>query len=128
MQREVEVTEVPLTGLGQACTTADVVIIEAAAAGPEALIAPSGSYAAAICGLQAGKETWLVVGVGRALPQRLFEVIQGQLAKENPLAADEEVVPMAAFTHIVGPKGITPSSFPMREDCGVAAELLRPGL
>ena len=128
MQREVEVTEVPLTGLGQACTTADVVIIEAAAAGPEALIAPSGSYAAAICGLQAGKETWLVVGVGRALPQRLFEVIQGQLAKQNPLDADEEVVPMAAFTHIVGPNGITPSSFPMREDCGVAAELLRPSL
>ncbi|MED5541449.1 MAG: hypothetical protein VX983_05105, partial [Actinomycetota bacterium] len=79
-------------------------------------------------GLQAGKETWLVVGVGRALPQRLFEVIQGQLAKENPLDADEEVVPMAAFTHIVGPNGITPSSFPMREDCGVAAELLRPSL
>ena len=43
MQREVEVTEVPLNGLGQACATADVGILEAAAAGPEAMIALSRS-------------------------------------------------------------------------------------
>ena len=128
MRREVEVTEVPLTGLGQACATADVVIIEAAAAGPEALIAPSGSYAAAICGLHAGKQTWVVVGAGRALPQRFFEVIEDQLAKQNPLEADEEVVPMTVITHVVGPKGMALSNVAMREDCGVAAELLRPGL
>ena len=128
LQREVDVVEVPLTGLGQACATADIVILEAAAAGPEALIAPSGSYAAAICGLREGKDTWAVIGVGRALPRPFFEVIEDQLAKENVLEADEEVVPLEVFTHIIGPEGKTPSTIPMREDCAVAAELLRPSL
>ena len=127
LQRDVNVAEVPLTGLGHACATADIVVLEAAAAGPEALIAPSGSYAAAVCGLQADNEIWAVVGVGRALPRPLFAVVQEQLARENPLEADEEVVPLNVFTHVIGPEGKAQSTVPMREDCGVAAELLRPG-
>ena len=127
LQKGVEVEEVPFTGLGQACLTSDVVIVEAAAAGPRSLIAPSGSYAAAVCGMQSGSEVWAVVGHGRALPQPFFEVIEQQLATTNTLESDDEVVPIDVITHMVGPTGVRSVKDTVREDCVVAAELLRLG-
>jgi len=124
----VHVEEVPFTGLGQACSTADIVIVEAEAAGPHSLIAPSGSYAAAVCATHSEQETWAVVGHGRALPGQYFEIVESRLAMENPLEADDEVVPITATTHIVGPTGVESSDATTREDCVVAAELLRLGI
>ena len=128
MQKGVDVEEVPFTGLGQACTQSDVVIVEATASGPDAFIAPSGSYAAAVCGVQSGKQVWVVVGHGRALPQPIFEVIEKQLIAKNTMEADDEVVPIDVVTHVVGPQGVKTSESAAREDCVVAAELLRPVL
>jgi len=128
LQKGVEVEEVPFTGLGQACSRSDVVLLEATAAGPDSFIAPAGSYAAAVCGTQSGKQVWVVVGHGRALPERIFDVIENQLIAENTMEADDEVVPMSVVTHVVGPKGLSGSEDRSREDCVVAAELLRPVL
>ncbi|HAF68988.1 MAG TPA: hypothetical protein DCL16_07680 [Acidimicrobiaceae bacterium] len=128
LQKGVDVEEVPFTGLGQACTQSDVVIVEATASGPDAFIAPSGSYAAAVCGVQSGKQVWVVVGHGRALPQPIFEVIEKQLIAKNTMEADDEVVPIDVVTHVVGPQGVKTSESEAREDCVVAAELLRPVL
>ena len=127
LQKGVEVEEVPFTGLGQACLNSDVVIVEAAAAGPSSIVAPSGSYAAAVCGMQSGSQVWAVVGHGRALPQPFFEVIEQKLAAQNTMESDDEVVPIDVITHVVGPTGVRSTEDTGREDCVVAAELLRLG-
>ena len=44
------------------------------------------------------------------------------------MEADDAVVPMSALTHVVGPKGVSSSESGCREDCVIAAELLRPVL
>lgn len=104
-----EVTDVPLTGLAAACSTAEVILVEAAAAGPDAVIAAGGSHAAAAVGYVSGVEVWCVVGQGRALPQQLFEAAAGNVAGE-PWECDEELVPIGLFSHIVGPGGIEPAA------------------
>ncbi len=119
-----EVTDVPLTGLAAACSTAEVILVEAAAAGPDAVIAASGSHAAAAVGYVSGVEVWCIVGHGRALPQQLFEAAAGTLAGE-PTECDEELVPIGLFSHVVGPGGIEPAAGWQRADCPLAAELLR---
>ncbi len=47
---------------------------------------------------------------------------------ENPLEADDEIVPMSAISCVVGPNGLVDSEHAVREDCVVAAELLRLGI
>ena len=120
-----EVTDVPLAGLAAACSTAEVILVEAAAAGPEAVIAAGGSHAAAAVGYVSGVEVWCIVGQGRALPQPLFEAAAGSVADE-PWECDEEIVPIGLFSHVVGPGGIEPATGWQRADCPLAAELLRP--
>lgn len=120
-----EVTDVPLAGLAAACASADVILVEAAAAGPEAVIAAGGSHAAAAVGYVSGIEVWCVVGWGRALPQQFFEAAAASVSDE-PWECDEEVVPIGLFSHVVGPGGIEPASGWQRADCPLAAELLRP--
>ena len=120
-----EVTDVPLAGLAAACSTADVILVEAAAAGPEAVIAAGGSHAAAAVGYVSGVGVWCIVGQGRALPQPLFEAAAGTVADE-PWECDEEIVPIGLFSHVVGPDGIEPAAGWQRADCPLAAELLRP--
>ena len=120
-----EVTDVPLAGLAAACTSADVILVEAAAAGPEAVIAAGGSHAAAAVGYVSGIEVWCVVGWGRALPRQFFEAAAASVADE-PWECDEEIVPIGLFSHVVGPGGIEPATGWERADCPLAAELLRP--
>ena len=120
-----EVTDVPLAGLAAACSTAEVILVEAAAAGPEAVIAAGGSHAAAAVGYVSGVEVWCIVGQGRALPRQFFEAAAGSVADE-PWECDEEIVPIGLFSHIVGPSGIESAAGWQRADCPLAAELLRP--
>lgn len=120
-----DVTDVPLAGLAAACSNADVILLEAAAAGPDAVIAAGGSHAAAAVGYVSGIEVWCVVGWGRALPQPLFEAAAASVADE-PWECDEELVPIGLFSRVVGPDGVEPASGWQRADCPLAAELLRP--
>ncbi|MDG2112825.1 MAG: hypothetical protein P8N02_09455 [Actinomycetota bacterium] len=129
MQRDVDVVEVPLTGLGQACASADVVLVEAAAAGPSGLVAASGSLAAASVAQASGVSVWAAVPRGRALPEPLFTALLGRLAdSDDAWELDEERVPMGAISHIVGPDGRTDVADGLRADCAVAHELLRAAI
>jgi len=125
MQRDVDVVEVPLTGLGQACARADVVLVEAAAAGPSGLVAASGSYAAAAVAQAGGAEVWAVVPRGRALPAQLFDTLLTRMGDDEPWELDEEMVPLGVVSHIAGPDGVTEVSAGVRADCDVAHELMR---
>ena len=125
MQRDVDVVEVPLTGLGQACSSADVVLIEAAAAGPTGLVASAGSLAAASVGYTCSRDVWAVVPHGRALPAMLFDALLARMGDDDPWELEEEFVPIGLFSHVVGPAGVVSSEEGMRADCDVAHELLR---
>jgi hypothetical protein len=124
--RDVNVVEVPLTGLGSAAATADVVLIEAAVASANGLIAASGSLAAAASCRAGGGQTIAVVGVGRMLPAAMFDSARQSLDAESPWEDDEEFVPIELFDGAVGPEGVmTMDEFAVRADCRLAPELLK---
>lgn len=67
------VVPVPARGAGAAAATADVVLLDAAALGPEGVLVPSGSLALAAVAHHAGVPVWAVAGVGRTLPAGMWE-------------------------------------------------------
>lgn len=127
---DVEVADVPQAGLGAAAAAADLVLLEATVVGPEAFVAVAGSRAAAAVARHAGKQVWLVAGVGRLVPGRLWEVIEARLdAAEDPWDAEEEVVPLDLVTHVAGPFGMeAPADMLARVDTPIAPELFKEGV
>lgn len=121
--------DVPESGLGLAVAGADLVLLEAAAAGPEEFVATAGSAAAAALGRARGVPVWVVAGAGRVLPSRLWEALVARSRARAGPAWDqgEELVPLAWADRVVGPSGpCAPSELARRADCPVAPELLRP--
>jgi hypothetical protein len=125
----VDATEIPVSGLGTAAAAADVVLLEASAAGPEGIVAVSGSRAAAAVAHHAGVPVWAVVGLGRRLPDQLFNALLTRLALEHardPWDAPDEMVPTSLLDRVTGPVGpIEPKLAFANPDCPVAAELLK---
>ena len=71
-----------------------------------------------------GAEAWLVVGVGHALPDRLFASLRRQLDESDDDAV--EVIEANRFSRLAGPTGVDdPSALPRLVDCPIAPELLR---
>ena len=69
------------------------------------------------------REVWLVGGVGRVLPARVYEMIVSSLPPES----DFEEVSVQRFDRIAGPRGLErPADATARVDCPVVPELLRP--
>ncbi len=122
---ELDAVEVPDTGLAGAVLASDVVLLEAAAAGGGAVVATAGSRAAAAVAQHAGIPVWAVVGVGRALPVPMFDVLAARLAGDEPWEADVELVPADLIDGVLGPDGFAAQAeASTRADCPVAAELL----
>ncbi len=115
------------SGLGAAVVAAGLVLLEAAAVGPDGLLAAAGSLAAAAVGHQAGIPVWAVAGVGRVLPQPLWQAMVGRWAAgPDPWDRAEDVVPLTLVDRIVGPDG--PQSVAEavgRADCPPVPELTR---
>lgn len=101
-------------GLGGAVANADVVLLEATVAGPDAFAAVAGSSAAAALGRAAGVPVWLVAGVGRMLPERLWTAVEDRLQSAGPPPWERpvEIVPVAQCDAVIGPEGAQPSSDP----------------
>ncbi len=127
---DVDAQDVPQAGLGAAAATADVVLIEASVVGPDAFVAVAGSHAAAAVALHAGKQVWLVAGVGRFVPRRLWEVIDSRLdGADEPWEADEEIVPLDLITKVVGARGAEDVAEALRHvDTPIAPELFKEGI
>jgi hypothetical protein len=67
---------------------------------------------------------WLVAGVGRVLPPRLFEVLVRQVGQ--PEEHGFELVDLQIADRVAGPTGLDrPANLSRRIDCPVAPELLR---
>lgn len=124
--QEIEADDVPTGGLGAAVTSADVVVIEASAIGPTDAVAVAGSLAAAaVAGLVDDVRCVLVGGVGRLLPQRMFDGLERRLTDQRaPWFADDELVPLRLFDVIAHDGGVDEGTVAMRQvDCPVVAEL-----
>jgi hypothetical protein len=125
---DIEAVEVLDHGLAAAVVVSDLVVIEALAAGPDALIATAGSHAAAAVATNAGVPVWAVAGVGRVLPGALWDALAVRLddTGEEPWERLEEVVPAGLVSHVVGPDGLEEAAVGLtRTTCPVAPELLR---
>ncbi len=119
------VTEVAESGLGAAAASADAVLLESAAVGPDGFLAVAGSRAAAAVAHAEGVPVWLVAGTGSVLPQSMWDSLTRRtLGMVEPWDADEEVVPLSLVDRMVGPNGVAPPvEAATRTDCPVAPEL-----
>jgi len=110
--------EVPESGLAAAVAASDLVVLEGLAAGPDGAMCLSGSHAAAAVARHAGRGVWLVLGVGRDLPARLWEALCARLARRGDAwNVDVELVPLGLVDTVV-----TPAE---QADVPVAAELFK---
>ena len=100
LRADVDATDVPLSGLGAAASVARTT---------EA-------------------EVWLVAGVGRLLPERMFAALCDRtLSADSPWEDDVEMVPLDLVDRVIGPGGPSvPADALRRTDCPVAPELLKP--
>ncbi len=94
--------------------------------GPDAFVGVAGSRAAAAVARHAGTPVWLVAGVGRLVPRRVWDALAGRVdVAGEPWESDDELVPLDLVDRIVGPTGPLPVVDALRRtDCPVAAELL----
>jgi hypothetical protein len=128
LRADLDADDIAVDGLGAAAADADLVLLEAAAVGPSGFVAAAGSRAAAAVAHHAGRPVWVVAGVGRLLPGRMFDALAARLdALGEPWEQEEELVPLDLVDRIVGPAGAEPVDVALRRtDCPVAPELLRP--
>lgn len=127
---DVDAADVPLAGLGAAAAAADLVLLEAACVGPESFVAVAGSRAAAAVAHHGDIPVWLVAGVGRFLPARLWEVVEARLdERDEPWELDDEVVPLDLVSSVCGPQGPEAAEAALRRvDCPIAPELFKEGV
>lgn len=120
----VAVTE---TGLGGAAASSGLVLLEAAALGPDGFVAIAGSRAAAAVARHAHVPVWVVAGVGRVLPGALWTALVERLAAAaDPWAGEEEVVPIDLVDQVVGPEGLLAPEGAFRSSgCPAVPELTR---
>lgn len=130
LQAGIEAVDVPMSGLGAAVSSSDVLLLEAVAVGPTGFVAVSGSLAAAAVARHAEVPVWLAAGVGRLMPTRMWEALAGRRATRaaDPWDLDEEVVPLDLVDQVCGPQGLEgPADARRRVDCPVAPELFDAG-
>lgn len=109
-------------GVGAAAASSGLVLLEAAALGPEGLVAVAGSRAAAAVARHAGVPVWVVAGVGRVLPGPLWTALVERLASAgDPWEGEEEVVPIDLVDQVVGPEGLMPAAERVSRSAGCPA-------
>jgi len=101
---EPEPLEAPLSGASVALAGADIVVCEALAAGPEAMLTAAGTGPVVAAAAHAGVDVWAVVPHGRALPAPLW---RGMVRRLPPASvyAEHEVVDASLVTAAVSPVG-----------------------
>ena len=130
MHAGIDAADVPTSGLGAAVSSSDVLLLEAVALGPTGFVGVSGSLAAATVARHAGVPVWLVAGVGRLLPTRMWDALATRQSAvvADPWELDEEVVPLSLVDRVCGPRGLeAPADALRRTDCPVAPELFDVG-
>jgi hypothetical protein len=101
-------------------------LVPALAIGPGLALVPGGAAGVLTGGARAA-ELWLVGGVGRVLPARLFDAARRAVEDDAASRDTTEVVALERFDRAVGPRGLERvDELAARADCPVVPELLRP--
>ncbi|MFZ9773031.1 MAG: hypothetical protein ACO3II_00830 [Ilumatobacteraceae bacterium] len=117
---------VPFEYLAGAIESADVVIVEALACGPDAVLAVGGSRTVVDTARTHGKPVWLVAGSGTRLPGVLWDGMLGGLEVHSDWRSGLDVIPGASFSKMVGPHGAVDDVLGNLEpECAPTTELLR---
>ena len=126
---DIDAEVVPPGGAAAAAVSADLVLIEAMATGPDDTLVASSSRAAASVAYCSEVPVWLVAGRGRRLPVPLFATMVERVADVRvPWLAMAEPMPLALAGFVVGPDGVFDAATPgvLAAECGMAHELVRP--
>lgn len=122
---DVECEPVPAESIARAAGVADVVLVEAVAAGPGRALAPVGSHVIAAVARSVGAPVWMVAGVGRRLPTEYVDAIAERVtAGSSSWDVDVDDLPLDLVTHVVTEDGVADVA-DLRPDCPFAPELLR---
>ncbi len=119
---------IPDGRVGSAAAVAELILVEAYVGGPAGVLAAPGSLAAAAVGAHLGTPVWAVAGVGRVLPERLWDalVVRFDEAGDEPWERPAELVTASLISAVVGPEGLVPAEEGLAAaTCPVAPELLR---
>jgi hypothetical protein len=119
---------VPDAGAGAAAAVADLVLVEAHAAGPSGVLTTPGSLGAAGVAAQLEVPVWAVAGVGRVLPERLWDALVGRFDETGgePWTRPAELVPASFLSAILGSSGLVAVGEGLAAaTCPAAPELLR---
>jgi hypothetical protein len=105
---DVPAVDVDVTGLAAAVATAEVVVLDASAIGPEVALVPSGSWAAAAVARTAGASVWLVGGVGRRVGERTWPALHDRIAggATAPWGGAVDRMPLDLVDRHLGPTDI----------------------
>ncbi|MSX00070.1 MAG: hypothetical protein F2694_10440 [Actinobacteria bacterium] len=124
---DVDATAVAARNAASAVALAEIVILDCFALGPETLLAPAGSLAAAAVAGHVGAEVWALAGVGRLMPASMFDALVNRWsASAEPLSTTAEIVPHELVTHCAGVGGVGTLAESLKAtDCPVAPELFR---
>ncbi|MDW3217844.1 MAG: hypothetical protein R8F63_04460 [Acidimicrobiales bacterium] len=118
--------DVPSAGVGAAAADVDLVLLEAEIMHEDGALARSGSLAAAAVAHHHATPVWLVAGVGRVVPTRMFAWVADRGDDVDPWDDDVELVPLSLVDRVVGPTGPQPvAEIRYRVDCPIAPELFR---
>lgn len=124
---DVDVEGIPAVGTAAAVAAADLVIVEALAAGSDGVLCSIGSHAAAAVAYCCETPVWFVVPRGRRLPEPMWDVMLHRLDDvDDGWNLDVERVPLAMATALVGADGLVdPVPSALAPECPLAHELLR---
>ncbi|HEX2576859.1 MAG TPA: hypothetical protein VHK88_10970 [Aquihabitans sp.] len=125
---DVGAVDVAVTGLAGAAATADLVLVDTSAVGPEVALAAPGSWAAAAVARAAGVPVWTVAGAGRLVPRSLWPSLQGRIqgAATAPWGLEHDLLPLDLVDRLAGPAGPEPVAEGLRRiDTPDVAELRR---
>jgi len=118
--------DIPDWGVAAAVSECDLVLAEADAAGRDGAVVRSGSRAAVAVANSAGIEAWMVAGVGRFVPQRMWSQMMDHPMERDPWLLDTELVPLEGFSSICTKSGlVSAAEATAATDCPVAPELFR---
>ena len=122
---DVECEAVPAESVARAAAVADVVLVEAVAAGVGRVLAPVGSHVIAAVARSVATPVWLVAGVGRRLPVEYVDAIAEQVvACASGWDVEVDDLPIDLVTHLVTEDGLAEVAT-LRPSCPFAPELLR---
>jgi hypothetical protein len=124
---DVTVEYVELESAAGAITSADVVIVEALACGPDEALCVGGAHGVASIAYCASHPAWLVAGLGTRLPDVMWSAMKERAnCGREAWATDTDVVPIGLFTSVIGPNGMsTASANALAAECAPMPELLR---